>query len=61
MIKSRSLPFDLATLKEVILQYPTPFYLYDQGAIVRNAERLYTAFRWVLHSDGKGGGYKNYQ
>ena len=38
------LPFDLAKIKEIISNHPTPFHLYDEKGIVENAKRLKDAF-----------------
>ena len=58
--KSSRIPFDRATLVDIIERYPTPFYIYDEDAIVRNAESINNAFRWVSDANGAPGGYKNY-
>ncbi len=40
-------PFvDLEKLKEIVQTYPTPFHLYDEAGIRRNARRLKKAFAW---------------
>ena len=39
-------PLDEARTGELIQQFPTPFYLYDEAAIRRNARRLNAAFSW---------------
>src|SRR6266545_4404535 len=36
----KTLPFDEATVREIIRHYPTPFYLYDERGIRQNARRL---------------------
>ena len=33
-------------LQKIAAEYPTPFYLYDEKGIRRNAENLYKAFSW---------------
>ena len=40
----KTLPFTNEFLLELTEQYPTPFYLYDEAAIRRNARRFITAF-----------------
>ena len=45
----KPLPFDKARIREIIRNYPTPFYIYDEPGIRRNARRLNAAFAW---SDG---------
>jgi diaminopimelate decarboxylase len=37
-------PLDKSALEEIALQYPTPFYLYDEKAIIENARRIKAAF-----------------
>lgn len=43
---TRPLPFDEARIRELIREFPTPFYLYDEAAIRCNARRLAAAFSW---------------
>ncbi len=42
----KTLPFDEARVREIIRNYPTPFYLYDERGIRQNARRLNAAFGW---------------
>ena len=42
----KTLPFDEARVREIILNYPTPFYLYDERGIREEARRLNAAFGW---------------
>jgi diaminopimelate decarboxylase len=42
----KTLPFDQARIREIISNYPTPFYLYDERGIRQNARRLNAAFSW---------------
>lgn len=42
----KTFPLDFNDLKELIAEYPTPFYLYDERAIRENIHRLYKAFSW---------------
>ena len=37
-------PLGKAALEEIARQYPTPFYLYDEKAIIENARRIKAAF-----------------
>jgi diaminopimelate decarboxylase len=37
-------PLDKPKLEEIARQYPTPFYIYDEKAILENARRIKTAF-----------------
>jgi diaminopimelate decarboxylase len=45
-MSQKSLPFDHKTLEEIIRQYPTPFYLYDEKGIRETARTLNMAFDW---------------
>lgn len=47
-------PLSKTELENIIDQYPTPFYLYDEKAIRENARYMNNSFSWVP------GGYKNY-
>ena len=49
----KTLPFDDAKIREIAQTWPTPFHLYDERAIRRNARRLNAAFAWCP-------GFKNY-
>lgn len=40
----KTLPFSNEILKEIIKEYPTPFYIYDEQAIRRNTRRFNNAF-----------------
>ncbi|VAX38812.1 Diaminopimelate decarboxylase [hydrothermal vent metagenome] len=42
----KTIPFDLNTITEIAQTYPTPFHLYDEVAIRKNAQRLNAAFDW---------------
>ncbi len=42
----KRLPFDEKLIEELTEKYPTPFYLYDEAGIRRNARRLIGAFDW---------------
>ena len=42
----KTLPFNEARVRDIIRNYPTPFYLYDERAIRQNARRLNAAFAW---------------
>ncbi|AET69919.1 diaminopimelate decarboxylase [Desulfosporosinus orientis DSM 765] len=41
------LPFNKLQLEEIIDQYGTPFHIYDEQAIRKNARRLIEAFSWA--------------
>jgi diaminopimelate decarboxylase len=49
----KTLPFDEARVREIIRDYPTPFYLYDERGIREEARRLNAAFGWC-------GGFKEH-
>jgi len=40
------LPFDEAKIREIIQKFPTPFHIYDEQAIRKNARHLNAAFDW---------------
>ncbi|NTW05435.1 MAG: diaminopimelate decarboxylase [Peptococcaceae bacterium] len=46
-MSEKVLPFNKEKLSQVIEQYPTPFYIYDEEAIRDNARRLIKAFSWA--------------
>jgi len=46
-------PFNKEQIERIISQYPTPFHIYDEKAIVDNVKALYSAFSWAP-------GFKNY-
>lgn len=43
----KGLPFNQQQLEEIIDQYGTPFHIYDEQAIRKNARRLIEAFSWA--------------
>lgn len=43
---TKKLPFTKAQIEKIIKNYPTPFHLYDEEAIIKNAKRLKKAFAW---------------
>ncbi|MBO4777906.1 MAG: hypothetical protein J5588_05365, partial [Bacteroidales bacterium] len=43
---AKTLPFSKEQIQEIIKQYPTPFHIYDEKAIIENAEELKKAFAW---------------
>lgn len=49
----KRVPFTLAEAEAIAQQYPTPFHIYDEGAVRANARRLKAAFAWNL-------GFKNF-
>lgn len=44
---NKKLPFGLKVLEEIVKEYPTPFYLYDEASIVNTCKELYSAFSWA--------------
>ncbi len=44
----KSLPFSRQELQNIVAQYPTPFYIYDEKAIRENTRKLLQAFSWNL-------------
>ncbi|MEX0703173.1 MAG: diaminopimelate decarboxylase [Planctomycetales bacterium] len=42
----KPLPFDLARIREIAREFPTPFHIYDERGIRENARRLNAAFDW---------------
>ncbi|MDR3138416.1 MAG: diaminopimelate decarboxylase [Treponema sp.] len=43
-MSAKTFPLTKPELEELTRSYPTPFYLYDEGAIRQNAERIIRAF-----------------
>ena len=43
----KTIPFSAEKLAEILAQYPTPFHIYDEKAIVANVRRLIRAFSWA--------------
>ena len=44
---NKILPFSKEQLAEIINNHPTPFHIYDEGAIRNNARNLIAAFSWA--------------
>jgi diaminopimelate decarboxylase len=42
----KPLPFSESQIREIQKSHPTPFYIYDEDAIRKNAKRLNAAFSW---------------
>ncbi len=49
----KKVPLTKEQIKKIIEKYPTPFHIYDEAAIRKNAQEFYKAFSWVK-------GFKNY-
>ena len=45
-MNSKTLPFTASLLEEIASRYPTPFHIYDERAIRRNARHLIDSFSW---------------
>lgn len=52
-MSTKSLPFTKQKIEKIIKTYPTPFHIYDEGAIRENAKAFNKAFAWVRN-------FKNY-
>lgn len=50
---TKSVPFSLEEIKEIINTYPTPFHIYDEEGIRQTAKELNITFSWAR-------GYTNY-
>ena len=44
---SKNIPFTKEKIEEIIKQYPTPIYIYDEKAIKENVRKLIKAFSWA--------------
>ena len=51
IMTDKPLPFDERTIREVVRNYPTPFYIYDESAIRASARRLNQAFAWATFKE----------
>ncbi len=51
---NKQFPLSKETVEELTKQYPTPFHIYDEAAIRKNARRFLGVFDWVKL------GFKNY-
>lgn len=45
-MQAKALPFDKSFIDELRKKYPTPFHIYDEAAIRRNARKLIDSFSW---------------
>jgi len=50
---NRTIPFTKEKLDKIVKKYPTPFHIYDEEAIRKNARKMKDAFSWMP-------GFKNY-
>jgi len=46
MMASKTIPFSGEQLKDIVSQYPTPFHIYDEKSIRKNARHLIDLFSW---------------
>lgn len=53
-MNNKILPFNKEEIEEIIQEYPTPFYIYDEKAIRQNAQKLKETFSWAPRE------FKNY-
>jgi len=47
MTTEKPLPFTGDQIEKIAAEHPTPFHIYDEGAIRQNARRLNQAFAWA--------------
>lgn len=52
-MNTKNLPFDKKQIEKIIKKFPTPFHIYDEKGIRKNARKFYKAFDWVSN-------FKNY-
>ncbi len=52
-MSEKKVPFTKEQIEQIIKEYPTPFHIYDEKAIIANARRIKDAFAWSK-------GFKNY-
>lgn len=53
----KTLPFTKGQLERIIEAHPTPFHIYDEAAIRRNARGLKAAFAWA---EKEAGGFREF-
>ena len=52
-MSTKTIPFTKLELEKIVEKYPTPFHIYDEAAIRKNAKKMKDAFSWMP-------GFKNY-
>lgn len=52
-MSTKTIPFTKLELEKIVKKYPTPFHIYDEAAIRKNARKMKDAFSWMP-------GFKNY-
>ena len=50
-MSDKPIPFDEQTIRQIVRNYPTPFYIYDEAAIRASARRLNQAFAWAAFKE----------
>ncbi|MDR2964066.1 MAG: diaminopimelate decarboxylase [Bacteroidales bacterium] len=43
---NKTLPFSKTQIENIITNYPTPFHIYDEAAMLANAQKFKAAFAW---------------
>ncbi len=43
---NKTLPFSKKDIEKITKKYPTPFHIYDEEAIIKNAKELNKVFSW---------------
>lgn len=43
----KSIPFTKEVIEKIIKDYPTPFHIYDENAIIENGKEFINAFSWA--------------
>lgn len=46
-MNKKTVPFTKEQIEKIIAEYPTPFHIYDEKAIVDNVRKLIKAFSWA--------------
>jgi diaminopimelate decarboxylase len=46
MAMNKTLPFSKTQIENIITNYPTPFHIYDEAAMLANAQKFKAAFAW---------------
>ena len=46
-MQTKTVPFTLERIREIIREHPTPFHIYDEAGIRANARELRAAFDWA--------------
>ena len=48
---TKTIPFDLNQIQDIIKKYPTPFHIYDEKGIRETSKSLYNAFSWTAFTN----------